>query len=815
MFNDQSSLIIHNPVPVPIQNYCLVFLLLLTATCLPGQADTLLVDEQVALKAQLEELSRDVRAGDMAALRGLIVYLDDDRVSTRRYYGGRRYFSVRDLAWDRLVGYTDIRAFTGDEPLGKSVAIEYLTDPNVPVVYEPLSGRFSDQPPGSVDVRYRLEAAGPGADPERRLADYKAAIALAVLNKNFFTPVQLIPKVGALGTPAAYAYLQECADGQHWGRGESPRDKQISEAIISGLAHFRTLEAARLILELARGQEGWGHNGFVESMAWITNVRLGNYRTDQDSLVMVYEHLLDSLPSLPQLRELGYRQAVDTSTADFPTRSDYLAYVLLHSGSKTWVARHVLLELEERRDPRILPLLASDRLRRPVFFGGGPKFNALSWQQRLTGLRVLVENQDGVLKTAGNNRTSRLNLLHYWVGNAEQYAWSEVENRFVYRGDDVQPVDSLRYFTERLLGSDGTAISAAERLVRFSADSLRKRLAPYRFSLAIQANKRLPKPLLTKLPLLSELRDYCQLHDVRTELPEEAADLFRRLDAAVDEGQREKLVALLGEQLNNRTATAIEVHYVLYSRGYPRAAAAVLPLLKAWYAEQATTGTFTSEDIRLMALKISLFKEGRFGGVWKELEGLTALLAPASLAAALPTATNERIREQLAYLLLVAEVRGKAEISLADYVDYTARGIRITPEEVSLPLTTEKLDTLFRYVGSGDQAARQRIIGLIDHYRDTLMAPYLLAAAVDTTVLTQATQSYRTKAGRKTERYDITVGDYMIGQLEQLYGKVFPVDTNAPPEDFMVGSSIGPMYLRNKRLARARWRVFLASRGEE
>jgi len=800
---------------VPIKNYCFVLPLLLSGTCLLAQADTLLVDEQVALKAQLEELSREVQAGDRGALQGLIGYLGDDRISTRRYYDGRRYFPVRDLAWDRLVGYTDVRAFTGDEPLGRSAAMAYLTDPNAPVVYEPLSGRFSDQPPGSVDVRYRLEAAGPGANPERRLADYRAAIALAVLNRDFFTPVQLIPKVGALGTPAAYAYLQECADGQHWGRGESPRDKQISAAIISGLAHFRSLEAAHLILKLARWQEGWGSNGFVSSMAWITNVRLGNYRTDQDSLVMVYEHLLDSLPSLPQLRELGYRQAVDTSAADFPTRSDYLAYVLLHSSSKTWVARHVLLELEERRDPRILPLLASDRLRRPVFFSGGPKFNALSWQQRLTGLRVLVENKDGVLKTAGNNRASRLNLLHYWVRNAEQYAWSEEENRFVYQGGDVKQVDSLRYFTERLLGSDGTAIPAAEQLVRFSADSLRKRLAPYRFSLAIQANKRLPKPLLTKLPLLSELRDYCQLHDVPMEMPEEAADLFRRLDAAVDEGQREKLVALLGEQLNRRTVTALEVHYVLNSRRYPRAAAAVLPLLKALYAEQVAAGAFTSEDIRLMALKVSLFKEGRFNVVWRELEELMALLEPASLAAVLPVATNERVREQLAYLLLVAEVRGKAEISLADYVDYTARGVRITPEEVSVPLTGKKLDTLFQYVGSGDQAARQRIIGLIDHYRDTLMAPYLLAAAADTTVLTQATQSYRTQAGRQTERYDITVGDYMIGQLEQLYGKVFPVDVQAPPEDFVVWSSIGPMYLRNKRLARARWRVFLAGRGEE
>lgn len=800
-------------MPVSVKNYCLVFILLLTVNCLPGQADTLSVDEQVALQAQLKELSREVKAGDTVALRRLIGYLDDDRISTRRYYDGRRFFSVRDLAWDRLVGYTDIRAFTGNEPLDRSAAMAHFTDPKVPVVYEPLSGRFSDQPPGSVDVRYRLEAAGPGADPKRRLADYKAAIAQGVVEKDFFTPVQLIPKVGALGTPAAYAYLQECADGQHWGRGESPRDKQISAAIISGLAHFRTLEAARLILKLARWQEGWGSNGFVSSMAWITNVRLGDFRSDQDSLVTVYEHLLDSLPSLPQLRELGYQQAVDTSAADFPSRSDYLAYVLLHTKSKTWIARNVLLELEERRDPRILPLLASDRLRRPVFLSGGPKFNALSWQQRLTGLRVLVENKDGVLRTAGNNRASRLNLLHYWVRNAEQYAWSEEENRFVYRGDDVQPVDSLRYFTERLLGPDVTAIHAAERLIRFPEDSLRKHLAQYRFSLAIQANKRLPKPLLTKLPLLSELRDYCQLHDVPTQLPEEAAALFQRLDAAVDEGQREKLVALLGEQLNRRNATALEVHYVLNSRRHPRAAAAVLPLLKAWYAEQATAEVFTSEDIQLMALKISLFKEGRFNGVWKELEELMASLDPASLAAVLPVATNERVREQLAYQLLVAEVRGKAKIGLADYVDYTARGVRITPEEVSLPLTTEKLDTLFRYVGSGDQAVRQRIIALIDHYRDTLMAPYLLAAAADTAVLTRATQSYRTKAGRQTERYDITVGDYMIGQLEQLYGKVFPVDTQAPPEDFMIGSSVGPVYLRNKRLARARWRAFLAGRG--
>jgi len=80
------------------------------------------------------------------------------------------------------------------------------------------------------------------------------------------------------------------------------------------------------------------------------------------------------------------------------------------------------------------------------------------------------------------------------------------------------------------------------------------------------------------------------------------------------------------------------------------------------------------------------------------------------------------------------------------------------------------------------------------------MVPYLLQAAEDTTELTRAVQSYRTTDGRSSQALPITVGDYMIAELEALYGKVFPVGQSAPPESFVVGSSVGPVQLWNKRL---------------
>jgi len=799
-----------------LRNLYLLLILLVHSPGVTAQQEVLSSAEQEAFTELQSDLRERLKRGDSTALFAVIDLLDDERLTLVSGMYNRDTVQVKKLAWNLLVGNTDIAGLAADRPMGKAETMAYFRNDPRRIKFVPILGRFTDELPGSLKVDYRLQPQRPVADREKMLADWKEKIAVAVSRKDYFTPVQVIPLIGELGTPAAFTYLEECAAGQHWGKGDSPRDKQIAEAITRGLAHHQTMESAQLILDLYKRLNGWGNTGFREPMAWATGVYIGDFRSDPDSLLGVYQHLLDSLPSILQLREFSFQLASDKKQEDFHSRSEYLEYLIVNSKWKSWLMFHALKELEAMGNNRVLVQLAGAPLRQ-YFIGRRIKFDALAWQERLTGLSVLVKDKDGRMMNDALDRANRLNALHYWARHYKEYVWSEAADRFVYQGDDVGQLDTLTVLLERLKGKDEAgALESANALIHYPPDTLAGRVKEHPRVFWIQANDVLPRGVNRWLPELSEVVHFCRGQGMGTVLSEEASALVRSIDLALDEQEQEKKLQELSGLLNRGNATALELFMQLHERRYPRAYKVVFRLLYEWNLEQWRDESLSVEEVRLFLFKSAIGKKlkmSRGTGIWGGFENIVQTFVPGSLRALRAVASvenNTRIQEEIAGILLRVEVAEKDHFSVAEYVDYSSRGANVPVPKVEVKLTSEGLSGLFGELGKGTPTERYRIINLIDHHRDTLMAPYLLAAAEDSTEMTKSITSYRLiKGGRRTETHSITLGDYMIAQLEELYGKRFQVGEDGSTEEVMDKTAVGPTRLHGKRATLPQWRVFL------
>ncbi|SEQ59198.1 hypothetical protein [Neolewinella agarilytica] len=795
-----------------------ILFLLLNCLAAPvtAQSTWLTEVEQEALPDSLRHLSRKLKAGDSTALVPLSALLDDQRLTTQRHYFGRDTVTVAQLAGQTFFQSTYLENLSWGAPISGATLWKYWRDNSHKIVFSPLLGRFTDVPPGTREVRYELQPAAALTDKARLLSDYKTKISRVVAHKDFFMPVKLIPEIGKLGTPEAFVYLKECAAGQHWGKGESPRDKQVIESIIKGLAHYQRIEAAQLVLTLTRRLEGWGHNGFVSSMNWITGIDLrADWRADQDSLVAEYQRLLDSLPALAQLRELGFRRADAARPEDFADRGAYLEYLITRPGQKAWVLFQALRELEAMRDPRILVQLAALPLHENIFSSRNLSGESRSRLEGLTGVRLLVKDSEGELVADGYDRVKSRNALHYWVAHYDEYQWSDVAARFVYQGDDIKPLDTLAVLVEQLYTKDdAAAVGAVAELMQLPVDSLLRRIDGRYFGGLHGANGALPLSLKTKLPALAEVLAICRERGQSTRLSLRTEATLKRLCAAVNGAEREKILSMLEEpRIDN--ITALEAWGYVHARQYPDAVEALDEWVKVWYADQWTSGSLSGENFRLFILKSALRRTGRFRGLWEDFEALIRGAGPEALTAleVLRVAdTDERIRAEAAGILARTQVQSQDRFTVKEYLDFGALGAPVPVERVSVGLTPTALAAMFGRFEGSSQEARYRLIQLIDHHRDTTMTPHLLALAGDTTTIMKSFVSTRTDKGRFTEYFSIRQGDYMIWILEKLHGVRFRNEEQALPEEVPVRTSSSQAELRDKWRLAKRWRGWLGER---
>jgi hypothetical protein len=812
----------------------LILLLFLPTSIASGQQDTLasasidLVmlneEEQGFIKERLDHLREGLRAGDTTVFRLAIRLLLDDRGYQRRGYFGRDSVEVWREARSLLLSYGDIMKVRNlKDESGRALA-DYLEKNKAGLKYSSLLGKFTDAPIEDREADYRIHRKAKNADdPAIVLAELKAEMKAAEIREDWFDHVMLVPRIGRLGTPEAFFYLKECANGAHWGQGVSNRDKQMKEALQRALGNFRTREAAELILAIAKELGDWGGKSFVGPLSRITGLRIGEYKSSKDSVMGAYRHLLDSLPSLPELRELGYRRSSELREDDFAGRSEYLVYLIRHNRHEWWLHGHAVRELIARRDPVVLRELAGGRYRLVGMLGGGRQKLPEEWLHELTNTAIeLKDDKDGEVYTP-LGKVSDEHFLIYWSRNYQHYEWSEETGRFVYRGEELVPEDPVTgYFNDLFSADDQKVFTAFDQLTDFAPDSIVLRAKPYHLKMV----DRIISPRIVGLPyqsqlgskiaLLAGLKAYCRSKSLPVAGPEGLGRWLAGIDRAGKEEDWMEESKGLETLLTVDDLTGLEMYTILGQKRYPRAIKAVGMMLTIWYGTRWSEIVADPVALRLYLKKFSVYPKtgirrgwGGFGSQLVEMDNETF----AALREVLRSETDDDILDVVERAVVREEIRRKESFTVAEYMGYAKGGEAVDLDRVVIDTSASGLTALFSHLNTGDDAQVQATVNLIGHHLNDRMTPYLLASADDKRLFRKSFVSWRSvKEGRQTIRYNIVVGDLMVSYLERLHKHKFLVERERPWTRAMASSSGGLTEYWGKHLTAEEWRAWIKER---
>ena len=597
------------------------------------------------------------------------------------------------------------------------------------------------------------------------------------------------------------------------------------EAVQNALGNFQTREAAELVLEIADVLGDWGGRSFVVPLGFITGIQIGGYKTPMDSVLGAYRQLLDSIPSMAELRELGYQRSSELRESDFANRSDYLVHLIRHNRQEWWLHGHAIRELIARRDPVVLRELAGARYRLVGFSRRRGEVGPEAWLHKLTNTAVEVTDEDGgIAYMPFGRKVDSDQFLAYWANNYQRYKWSEEEERFHYQGRSVVLVEDpvARYFNDLFAADDETVYADFQALTEFEPEAIRLRAKPYHLNVA--DNITTPRPVSSThtlqlgdhLALMAELTAFCRLRSLPVSGPERLVAWLSEIDRAGKEDAQLDKVRELKALLTANNLTGLELYTIVNHMRYPRASKAIGAMLAERYADWWPRIVADPVALRVYLKKCSVYPRAGarrgwagFGVPWAQLSDE----AFAALKEVVRSETDEDILAIARRAVISEEVRRKDRFTVREYLDYTGRGEMVAPERVRIDTSASGLGNLFDQLNKGDEAQVQATVALIGYHLSERMAPYLLASAGSKQLYRKGFVSWRdVEEGRQTIRYNIVVGDLMVSFLERLYKHQIPVTRDRPWSRAMVSSSGGLTEYWGKHGTADAWRAWVRER---
>jgi len=395
-------------------------LLLITLLCTCGRAQIQAQEQELntplqrSLDSTFQALDAALSYGDSTALWTLAGLLDDQRpFKYTMGYHGTQTTKVSNIARQHFYRYLELDSLKYEEEITGSNLTQYLQKHAWTVSFSPLLGKYIDVPLEHRQVAFQVRELPPVEEQESwTLQELREELADAVADKEWYYTTNVIKDTGDLATPEAFNFLQQCAAGQHWGRGDNERENQVYSAILYALRNFPSLEAARLASQILNDQEVYSRADGLIALAKITNVDFA-WLTQQDSLIEpLYTQLFDSLQTLPAIRTAGYHLLADFTEDDYETRLDFLTTLAVGSSSIWWINYHALHDLLATHDPAALPVVASQLKRGVEIYNdhfGREEYNVVEMMEAATGIRLEVRDRNGQFTNTYQDEVSQTN----------------------------------------------------------------------------------------------------------------------------------------------------------------------------------------------------------------------------------------------------------------------------------------------------------------------------------------------------------------------------------------------------------------------
>ena len=704
----------------------------------------------------LKTLENSLLEGNNRALRDLGSLLDNPEVKNK----ARRLI-------DR---YTLFRSeeFVIDNPLIRNEFLGFYYDVADSLVYSDLLEVFYLTEPSRQKVSYKISV------PEKE----QVSDASVLLNQN----IQLIEKafktandsliilstkkIGALNRSEGYGFLTDLLASSKIKKTKFQNKVSIYEAIALELEEYLDIKFLKTLLKLIE-KDQFSLAFSQKSLANLTNV---NFEANNNkSLVKKYNHLIDSLTTIEEIRAYGYQKIFNTQPNFFTDQVDYYGRILSLSKEFPWIEYNAIRDLCNQQHPRAMYYLAGHLFKIRKKSNKHNRILAIDIVQRiqqLTQFEIQVKNKADEFSSrsyASRDQIARTNYMIYWASHYVDYEWDENREYFVNKNEAIETTQNYERLFRRLNSrNDSVAIASFIKLTEGEPNEVITLSEKYR-QMFRNYNQSLPSFQYKYLEQLSQLTYYCRKNDI---LHQPSASISQKLEAllvAEDPITRINIENELIKELTLKDITGVE-YWACLQEGRLETNYSIGRILDWFYSRSLKEIENNNHQLRLYLKKAEIF--GNIGAIgacnyYLNKFSLEDEKFQQKLTEIQQTESDEGILNQLMQLINDHDDDSdNTPLSgfLEDPTGIHKRDIKI----MSGPTKSEYKDIIKAIKGTEDIAAIKRIFYYIRIHPKLDMVPYLFKLLDDDRVIVE-------KRG-----IVLTVADNLAPIMENIYNYSFP-----------------------------------------
>ncbi len=703
----------------------------------------------------LKTLENSLLEGNSRALRDLGSLLDHPEVKNkaRRLIDQYTLFSPEE--------------FVIDNPLIRNEFLGYYYEKADSLVYSNLLEVYFLTDPSEREIPYKISV------PEREqvsdesvlLNQYIHLIEKSLKSANDSMMLDGINKISNLKRSEGYIFLTDLLSGTQLKKAKFLDKSSIYQSIALTLEEYVDMKVLKALLKLI-GKDQFSLEFSQKRLANLTNIHFE--ANTNKTLVKKYNHLIDSLTTIEELRAYGYRKLFNTRPAFFMDQIDYYGRILSISQKYPWIEYNAIRDICHQQHPRAMYYLAGHLFKIRKKSGKHNRKLAKSIVRKinqLTQFEIQVNDKSGKFSTrayATRDKVASTNYMIYWAAHYDDYEWDENREHFVNKNEAIETTQNYERLFRRLNSrNDSVAIASFIKLTEGEPNEVIALSEKYR-QMFRNYNQSLPSFQFKYLEQLSQLTDYCRKNDITYQPSPEVARKLKVLLEAEDPVTRIDIENELIRQLTLEDITGVE-YWACLQEGKIEINYSIGRILDWFYSRSLKDIQKDNHQLRLYLKKADIF--GNIGAIgacnyYLNKFSLENASFQQKLLEIQQTEADEGILNQLMQLINEHnETSDNISLSgfLKDPTNIHKRDIKI----MSSPTADEYDEIIDSVKNTDDIAAIKRIFYYLRIHPEIEMVPQLFSLLDDDRILVE-------KRG-----IVLTVADNLVPIMEKIYNYSF------------------------------------------
>ena len=705
----------------------------------------------------LDALERSMLNGEKRALRDIGTLLDKPEAKNK----------ARRL----LKNYT---LFTKEEfeitnPLDKQDFLSFYYDLESQISYSDLTNCFFITPLEKRKIQYKIRALEKEDDTDIsvQLKKLIQEVHNSIKENDAKATKKFINKVGRLEMEEAYLFLFDLVIDAKLTKSELAGDQEIYETIVNAAQGYPDFSTVRMVIHLAKEQKITPD--FAQAaLANITNVKLSTLELPK--MEERYEHYMDSLSTMEDMRRFGYERTFKFSPLFFMHQVDYYGRILSLSQDMPWMQHNAIMDLITSQHPRSLYYLSGLLYKNRKTSGKRirQQNSYLVYQiQKITQVDIGVPGKNGPITYIDyikRDRTAKLNYFVYWAAHYNDYEWDENRNFFVNKFEAIEKTQNYERLFRRLNSRNNeVALASFVELTEGDPSEVVALAEKYR-QMFRTYNVVLPSFQFKYLEQLALLTNYCRKNNIRYKASDELLRQLETLKHAASEKDRYRLENKIINTLDLKDITALEYWACVYE-GNSALSFSAGRILDWFYSKNWHLISDDETQLRLYLKKTQIFRNiGAIGTCNSYINKIDANNPhiQKQLQNLRQTETDKGIISELTQLITQTENEDDGGVSTLEFLEdpgsFNKRDIKVLP-----PPTKEHFAKIIEAIQSQeDLKAIKYILYYVRLHPRIDMVPHLFKLKNDDRILIQ-------KRG-----LELTVADNLAPIMENIYNYSFP-----------------------------------------